>query len=69
MNSTIALLQTSPQPTMEAAFEETMALASDALKSGAQFLITPEYCGGLQSDGPKPGLVSDWIYSDHRHQR
>lgn len=53
MNSTIALLQTSPQPTMEAAFEETMALASDALKSGAQFLITPEYCGGLQSDGPR----------------
>lgn len=53
MKSTIALLQTTPQPTMEAAFEEAMSLSSDALKSGAKFLMSPEYCGGLKSDGPR----------------
>lgn len=53
MKSTVALLQTSPQPTMEAAFDEANSLANDALKSGAKFILTPEYGGGLKSDGPR----------------
>lgn len=53
MKSTIALLQTSPQASMDSALDEMRILASDACRSGAQFLATPEYCGGLVSDGPK----------------
>ena len=50
--TTVAILQTSPQQTMESALEETLVLASEAVASGASFLGTPEYCGGLVSDGP-----------------
>ncbi len=53
MKSTIGLLQTSPQPTMESALHEMRTLAQAACESGARFLATPEYCGGLVSDGPK----------------
>jgi len=37
---------------MEAALDETLALAEQAIAAGATFLGTPEYCGGLVSDGP-----------------
>lgn len=53
MPSTIALLQTSPQLTMQSALDEMVTLAEEACSSGARFLATPEYCGGLVSDGPK----------------
>lgn len=52
MKSTVAALQTSPQATMAAALDETLVLASEAVSSGAAFIGTPEYCGGLMSDGP-----------------
>lgn len=52
MLTTVAALQTSPQATMAAALDETLTLATEAVKSGALFLGTPEYCGGLLSDGP-----------------
>jgi predicted amidohydrolase len=51
MITTVAALQTSPQATMAAALEETLSLATEAVKSGAGFLGTPEYCGGLLADG------------------
>ena len=50
--TTVAALQTSPQATMASALDETLTLAAEAVKSGAVFLGTPEYCGGLVSDGP-----------------
>lgn len=52
MASTVAALQTSPQSTMATALDETLALAAEAVAAGATFLGTPEYCGGLASDGP-----------------
>ncbi len=52
MKTTVAALQTSPQPTMQAALDETLSLAQEAIALGATFLGTPEYCGGLVSDGP-----------------
>ena len=52
MASTIAALQTSPQATMTDALDETLSLAREAVAAGATFLATPEYCGGLVSDGP-----------------
>ncbi len=52
MTTTVAALQTSPQATMAAALDETLALAAEAVAAGATFLGTPEYCGGLVSDGP-----------------
>ena len=51
MASTVAALQTSPQATMEAALDETLSLAKEAVAAGACFLGTPEYCAGLVSDG------------------
>lgn len=53
MKSTIALLQTSPQPAIRSALDEMVSLAEEACSAGARFLATPEYCGGLVSDGPK----------------
>ncbi len=53
MATTVAALQTSPQATMSAALDETLTLAAEAVAAGAVFLGTPEYCGGLVSDGPK----------------
>lgn len=52
MSTTVAALQTSPQKTMAAALDETLVLAAEAVAAGAVFLGTPEYCGGLVSDGP-----------------
>ncbi len=52
MTTTVAAIQTSPQATMAAALDETLSLAADAMAAGAVFLGTPEYCGGLVSDGP-----------------
>jgi len=49
--ATIAALQTSPKATMEEALEETLELAAEAVAFGATFLGTPEYCGGLVSEG------------------
>jgi predicted amidohydrolase len=52
MATTIAALQTSPQATMAAALDQTLSLATEAVTAGAVLLGTPEYCGGLVSDGP-----------------
>lgn len=48
---TVAALQCNPQPTMQAALEQALDLAQQAVRDGARFLATPEYCGGLVSDG------------------
>ena len=52
MTTTVAALQTSPQATMTDALDETLSLANEAVAAGAGFLGTPEYSGGLISDGP-----------------
>ena len=48
----IACLQLRPMPDMDAALEEALPLARQAVMYGAQMLFLPEYCGGLCSDGP-----------------
>lgn len=47
----IACLQTRPMPDFASALDEAMGLADSAVKAGAQFLLLPEYCGGLKSEG------------------
>ena len=56
MNSTkrrlqIACLQTSPQPDFQTALDQAISLAEEAATSGADFIATPEYCGGLKTEG------------------
>tara|TARA_B100002052_G_scaffold173009_1_gene157452 strand:+ start:92 stop:949 length:858 start_codon:yes stop_codon:yes gene_type:complete len=56
MNSTkirlqIACLQTSPQPDFQTALDQAISLAEEAATSGAEFIATPEYCGGLKTEG------------------
>lgn len=48
----IACLQLRPMPDMDAALDEALPLARQAVAGGAQMLFLPEYCGGLKSDGP-----------------
>jgi deaminated glutathione amidase len=48
----IALLQTRPMPDFQSALDEAMGLANIAAKAGARFVMLPEYCGGLKSEGP-----------------
>lgn len=47
----IACLQTRPMPDFDAALNEALPMAKDAVKAGATFLFLPEYCGGLKADG------------------
>ena len=47
----IACLQTRPRPDFQTALDEAIALAEEALASGADFLTLPEYCGGLKTEG------------------
>lgn len=47
----IALLQTRPMPEFQSALDEAMGLAETAVAAGAQFILLPEYCGGLKSQG------------------
>ena len=65
MNTIVAALQTSPQQTMQLALDETLSLATDAVALGANLLGTPEYCGGLVSDGPK--LIPPHASEDDHH--
>jgi len=39
-------------PDFASALDEAMGLAETAVAQGAQFLLLPEYCGGLKSQGP-----------------
>ena len=48
----VACLQTRPQPDMATALHEALPLAEEAISNGAQVLFLPEYCGGLQTEGP-----------------
>ena len=48
----IACLQTCPKPDFESALDEAVELGERAVQVGAEFLMLPEYCGGLTSDGP-----------------
>ena len=48
-----ACIQTRPQPDFDSAITEMRPLVRQAVKSGAQFITLPEYCGGLRSDGPR----------------
>ena len=47
----IACLQTRPRPDFQAALDEAIALAEEAIAAGADFLTLPEYCGGLKTEG------------------
>lgn len=47
----IACLQTRPMPDFASALYEALGLADQAVDAGAAFLLLPEYCGGLKSDG------------------
>ncbi|MEM8752079.1 MAG: carbon-nitrogen hydrolase family protein [Pseudomonadota bacterium] len=47
----IACLQTRPMPDFASALEEALGLAEAAATAGAEFLLLPEYCGGLKSEG------------------
>ena len=47
----IACLQTAPQPDFQSALDEMIVLAEDAVEKGAEFITTPEYCGGLKTAG------------------
>jgi len=47
----IACLQTRPAPTMEAALDEILPMAGDAVSGGAELIFLPEYCGGFASEG------------------
>ena len=47
----IACLQTRPMPDFQSALDEAMPLAEAAVKSGADILFLPEYCGGLKTEG------------------
>ncbi len=47
----IACLQTRPRPDFQEALDEAIALAEEAVASGADFLTLPEYCGGLKTEG------------------
>ena len=47
----IACLQTSPQPDFQTALDQALSLAEEAATSGAEFIATPEYCGGLKTKG------------------
>lgn len=47
----IACLQTAPVADFESALEQALSLAENAVAQGAQLLVLPEYCGGLQTSG------------------
>ncbi len=47
----IACLQTRPMRDFTAALDEALPMAGAAVQAGAEFLVLPEYCGGLVSDG------------------
>ncbi|MBT7354610.1 MAG: carbon-nitrogen hydrolase family protein, partial [Acidiferrobacteraceae bacterium] len=47
----IACLQTSPQPEFQSALDLAVSLAEEAVAKGAEFITTPEYCGGLKTQG------------------
>ncbi|HGG05157.1 MAG TPA: carbon-nitrogen hydrolase family protein [Aliiroseovarius sp.] len=47
----IACLQTEPADSFDAALAVAMPLAEQAVAAGAAFLLLPEYCGGLASEG------------------
>ena len=47
----IACLQTSPQPDFQSALDLAVSLAEEAITNGAEFIATPEYCGGLKTEG------------------
>ena len=47
----IACLQTSPQPEFQSALDLAVSLAEEAATEGAEFITTPEYCGGLRTEG------------------
>jgi predicted amidohydrolase len=49
----IACLQTRPMADFTSALAEAIKLAEQAVAEGASFLMLPEYCGGLMSDGFK----------------
>tara|TARA_Y100001960_G_scaffold320637_1_gene393878 strand:- start:2116 stop:2958 length:843 start_codon:yes stop_codon:yes gene_type:complete len=47
----IACLQTSPQPDFQSAVDLAISLGEKAIANGAEFIATPEYCGGLKTQG------------------
>lgn len=49
----VALLQTRPRPTFDAALAEATDLVHAASAAGASWLLLPEYCGGLATAGAR----------------
>jgi len=48
---TIACLQTRPKADFQSALDEALLRAEVAVSVGADFLLLPEYCGGIKSSG------------------
>lgn len=47
----IACLQTEPCADFDSASRHALALAEEAISTGATLLLLPEYCGGLKTEG------------------
>jgi len=60
----IACLQTEPVPDVDSALAQALTLAKTAVADGAQFLLLPEYCGGLATKG---AAFAPPIYSEDTH--
>ena len=46
----LSCVQTRPKADFESALEEALRLGREAADSGAQFILFPEYCGGLRTE-------------------
>lgn len=46
----ISCVQTRPKADFESALEEALPLGREAAERGAQFVLFPEYCGGLRTE-------------------
>jgi len=60
----IACLQTEPVPDVDSALAQALLLAEQAVASGAQFLLLPEYCGGLSTQG---AAYTPPVYPEQSH--
>ena len=60
----IACLQTRPKPDFASALAEALGLAETAVAAGAEFVVLPEYCGGLAT---ADGAIAPPSSSESKH--
>ncbi len=60
----VACLQTRCLPDAESALQHALGLADQAVQQGAQFLLLPEYCGGLRTEGK---AFAPPVYTEQSH--